>query len=187
MVVRERVEQEGIVSESACYELLRCYRRSEIQQAAERVCASSNGEGGEHSAIAFVPGLGLYHHTWMQKLRQSFQEWMNTVQSAPLSDVLSEIKRQRAVLQNCTDAAIETLLSLWSEVRIQRSSIFDALVELVDREITPVSNEAEGAISAEEATFAAAKPIKKQVRERRTSTKKRPAGESDAVQGSLWE
>lgn len=187
MVVRERVEQEGIVPESACYELLHCYRRSEIQQAAERVCALSNGEGGEYSAIAFVPGLGLYHRTWMQKLRQSFQEWMNAVQSAPLSDVLSEIKRQR-VLQNYADAAIETLLGLWPEVCIQRSSIFDATVELVNEKEIMTNDEVEAAVTVSEGSaLQPTKLVKKQVREKHTGTKKRSASERDVVQGSLWD
>jgi hypothetical protein len=180
--VREHVEREGILPEAACYELLHCYRRSEIQQAAERVCTLSDGESREHSAIAFVPGLGLYHRRWMEKLRQSFREWMNTMQSAPLSDTLCEIKRRQAVLQNCADATIETLLSLWPEVRIQRESIFDAVVELVDREVTTESNEVVPA--TEESPT---KPVKKQVRERRVGTKKRSAGETEAVQGSLWD
>jgi len=182
--VRVRVEQESFLPELACYELLHCYRRSEIQQAAEWVCR----ETGEHPAIAFVPGLGLYHHRWMQELRQSFREWMNTVQSAPLSDVLCEIKRQQAILQDCADATIETLLGLWPEVRIQRESIFDAVVELVDREVATASDEVgETVVAPEESVFVAAKPARKQVREKRTSTKKRPAGETEAVQGSLWE
>jgi len=182
--VRVRVEQAGFLPESACYELLHCYRRSEIQQAAERVC----GETGEHSAVAFVPGLGLYHHRWMQELRQSFREWMNTIQSAPLSDVLCEIKRQQAVLQDCADATIETLLGLWPEVRIQRESIFDAVVELVDREVTTASDEAGEAVQdAEESLFVPMKPARKQVRERRVGTKKRAASETGAVQGSLWD
>jgi predicted nuclease of restriction endonuclease-like RecB superfamily len=184
--VRVRVEQEGILPESACYELLHCYRRSEIQQAAERVCALSDGEDGEHSAMVFVPGLGLYHRTWMQELRQAFREWMDTIQSAPLSDVLHEIKRQQAVLQNCTDTAIETLLSLWPEMCIKRESIFDATVELVSREITIVNDEAGEAVAvAEESSFVSTKPVKKQVRERRVGMKKRSADE--AVQGSLWD
>lgn len=188
MVVRERVEQAGILLESACYELLNCYRRSEIQQAAEQVCALSNGEGSEHSAIDFVPGLGLYHHRWMQKLRQSFREWMNAIQSAPLSQVLLEIKRQQAALQNCADTTIEILLDLWPEVRIQRRSIFDAVVELVDEKVAMVSNEVEEAVVAPEGlALQPMKLVKKQVREKRVSIKKRSVGEIEAVQGSLWD
>ena len=187
--VRVRVEQEGILPESACYELLHCYRRSEIQQAAERVCALSDVENSEYSAITFVPGLGLYHRTWMQKLRQSFREWMNTIQSAPHSDVLHEIKQQQAILQDCADATIETLLGLWPEVRIQRSSIFDAVVELVEREVTTSDNDAgEAAVpTTEESLFTPTRPVKKQVRERRAGAKKHPTGERDVVQGSLWD
>lgn len=188
MGVRERVEQEGILLESACYKLLHCYRRSEIQQAAERVCTLSNGEDRVPSAIAFVPGLGLYYDPWMQKLRQSFREWMNTIPLAPLGDVLSEIKRQQAVLQNCADAAIETLLGLWPEVRIQRSSIFDATVELVNEKVIMTNDEVEAAVAVSEGlALQPTKLVKKQVREKRVGIKRRSAGEIEAVQGSLWD
>jgi hypothetical protein len=186
--VRARVEQEGILLESACYELLHCYRRSEIQQAAERVCIRSDVETDEHSAIAFVPGLGLYHQTWMQKLRQSFREQMNTIQSASLSDVLYKIKHQQTILQNCADATLEILLGLWPEVRIQRESIFDAVVELVDREATTTNDETGIDIpTTEESLLTPTRPVKKQVKERRIGTKKRSVSETGMVQGSLWE
>lgn len=113
---------------------------------------------------------------------------MNTIQSAPLIDVLHEIKRQQAVLQNCADTAVETLLGLWPEVDIQRESIFDATVELVDREVITANNGAGEAVPVtEESSFVSTKPVKKQVRERRVGAKKRSADEAEAVQGSLWE
>lgn len=186
--VREHVEQEGILLELACYKLLHCYRRSEIQQVAERVCALNDGEGSEHSAIAFVPGLGLYHCTWMQKVRQAIREWMNTIQSAPLSEMLCEIKRQQAVLQNCADATIETLLGLWPEVCIQRSSIFDAIVKLSDREVIVDKSEIkENLVATDEDSFIAANPVKRKIREKSAGIKKRSIGMSEAVQSSLWD
>jgi predicted nuclease of restriction endonuclease-like RecB superfamily len=187
MAVRRRVEQEGILPELACYELLHCYRRSEIQQVAERVCALSNEESSEHSAIAFVSGLGLYHQTWMQKLRQSLRDWMSTLQSVPLNDVVAEIKRQQAVLQNCEDAVIETLLGLWPEVRIQRSSIFDATVELVNENVIMKNDELREAVAVPEGSaLQPTKLVKKQVREKRVGAKRHSIGEMDVVQGSLW-
>jgi hypothetical protein len=166
---------------------LHCYRRSEIQQVAERVCALSNEESSEHSAIAFVSGLGLYHQTWMQKLRQSLRDWMSTLQSVPLNDVVAEIKRQQAVLQNCEDAVIETLLGLWPEVRIQRSSIFDATVELVNENVIMKNDELREAVAVPEGSaLQPTKLVKKQVREKRVGAKRHSIGEMDVVQGSLW-
>ncbi len=183
--VRERVVQEGLLPESACYELLCCYRRSEIQLVAERVCAQSDGPSDECSLIVFVPGLGLYHHRWMDQCRQSLRAWLNALHSASLSDVVCEIKRQQPVLQNCADATIETFLSLWPEVRIQRNSIFDAHVEFTERTVTTTRDEV--ALAPEEAVCVAEKPAKRQVRERRPGTKKHPAEASAVLQGSLWD
>src|SRR5258706_8771358 len=65
--VRERIENAGLLSERACYELLHCYRRSELLRAAERVAGES---------IAFTPGIGLYHVDWLEHLRVSFVKWL---------------------------------------------------------------------------------------------------------------
>jgi hypothetical protein len=166
--VRELVTKKGLVPESACYEILRCYRRSELQRAAERVVDDE---------IIFVPGLGLYQLAEMEQLKRSFLTWMDTVHSLPLREVLGEMKLSWSMLAACEDATLEALLGLWPEVHIQRSSIFDATVELPS---------AVGAqfIAPETAPVVAEKETKKVVREKRPSLKKRSSNET--IQGDLW-
>lgn len=121
--VREQVRREGLLSEKACYQALCCYRRSELQRAAELIVDKE---------IAFLPGIGLYHLNWSEQLKQAFLAWMHEQQSASLSQVLYELKSRNQALQGCEDTTIEALLNLWPEVQIRRDSIFDAQVELVE-------------------------------------------------------
>jgi hypothetical protein len=166
--VRELVTKKGLVPESACYEILRCYRRSELQRAAERVVDDK---------IIFVPGLGLYQLAEMEQLKRSFLTWMDTVHSLPLREVLGEMKLRWSMLAACEDATLEALLALWPEVHIQRSSIFDATVEL------PTAVGAQF-IAPETVPPIAEKETKKVVREKRPSLKKRSSKET--IQGDLW-
>lgn len=175
--VREQVRREGLLSEKTCYQALCCYRRSELQRAAELVIDNE---------IAFLPGIGLYHLDWIEQLKQAFITWMYEQHSVALSQALSELKVRDRALKECEDTTIEALLNLWPEVQIRRDSIFDVQVELVRtndsddelmREAQPV------AVSGP--PEAAEKEGKRAERERRP-TKKRVIKERPAFQEDLW-
>jgi len=169
--VRERVRSEGLLPERTCYQVVCCYRRSELQRAAERVI----GEG-----IAFTVGVGLYSLDWLEHLHHSFVEWIGGEgypQGVPLENVLREMKVHWPILADCEDATLEALLSLWPEVHINHTSIFEATVEFFIG--TPVVN----AMPTEEANNVV-DIAKKQVRERRTAYKKRTKNETS--EADLW-
>jgi predicted nuclease of restriction endonuclease-like RecB superfamily len=173
--VRQRVREAGLLTEQACYELLHCYRRSEILLAAENII---------NEEIHFLPGIGLYHSTWMEQLQQECIAWLKTQGSGALSEILSKMRNRWPILSTCDDATIEALLTLWPEVSIRRDSIFEAVVEVKMDE--PEQAEA---IQEEEVTLVAAEPekaVKKTIKEKRTSTKKRVVKEQNMVQGDLW-
>ena len=163
-LVRERVSKEGLLPEHACYELLHCYRRSELQRAAEHVADND---------IAFAAGIGLYERNWMDRLKNSFVEWIGERRVLSLADVLREARVRWPVLQSCEDATIEGLIALWPELRVRRSSIFEAVVEMADtQEMYP----GEGDVEMDRA--------KKVLRERRSLLKKRIG--NGPIQGNLW-
>lgn len=181
--VRSRIVEEGLVPERACYGLLHCYRRSELSQAADRVT---------DERIAFTPGIGLYQIAWMERLRASFVEWLREQRESsgkgralPLSEVLREGRARWPVLADCEDATLEALLALWPEVRIERSSIFEAIVGLTDDEATGHAIGMHAATSATQGQNNAGKVV----RERRPAYKKREAGvqSADVKQGDLWD
>jgi predicted nuclease of restriction endonuclease-like RecB superfamily len=166
-IVRERVRTLGLLSEQACYDLLHCYRRSELPRAAEQVVCED---------IAFATGIGLYQVDWLEQMKRSFVEWMDTLAVAPLplADVLQACKARWPVLADYGDATLEALFGHWPEIRIHRTSIFDAVVEVSRPELrTP-----EVLPTQEEDN------TKKQVRERRAKYKKRST--TGAVQEDLW-
>jgi predicted nuclease of restriction endonuclease-like RecB superfamily len=121
-IVRERVRSLGLLSEQACYDLLHCCRRSELQRAAEHVICED---------ITFTTGIGLYQVDWLEQMKRSFVEWMDALAVAPLplADVLQTCKARWPALADCEDATLEALFGLWPEIRIHRTSIFDAMVE----------------------------------------------------------
>jgi hypothetical protein len=173
--VRERIENAGLLSERACYELLHCYRRSELLRAAERVAGES---------IAFTPGIGLYHVDWLEHLRVSFVKWLGDSlredgrregedrEPLSLSRVLTWMRTHWPALAACEDATLEAIIGLWPEVRILRSSIFEATVAILDKE------------GEEPLAPLVETKAKKSARERRTLPKK-PI-ENNTTQGDLW-
>ena len=70
--VRTLVTKKGLLPERVCYEVLHCYRRSELQRAAERVVSEE---------IAFVPGIGLYQRAALEQLKYAFLTWMSAIRS----------------------------------------------------------------------------------------------------------
>ncbi|MBA2678159.1 MAG: DUF790 family protein, partial [Ktedonobacteraceae bacterium] len=185
--VRERVEREGFLAEHLCYELLHCFRRSELQQATERVVAQDDGKG--MNKIAFVAGMGLYHGAWLERVQQSFLQWLVPLRTASLSESVQAIKVCNPPLQDCADTTIETLLSLWPEVLLRRDSIFDTTVEAILEQSGAV--EPDLAMTATESepvqpSGESAKDAKKPARERRGASKRQPSSVSKVVQGDLW-
>ena len=162
--VRERVAREDLLPERVCYEVLHCYRRSELPLAAERVTVMQD--------VVFTVGIGLYRLNWMKQLRTSFVEWIEGTGQLSLVDVLQEIRTRWPALAACEDSALEALLGLWPEVHIHRTSIFEATVGA--QFIAPT-------ITNDEKTNL---PTKKPLREKRSLQKKRVVKE--ASQGDLW-
>jgi len=175
--VRERVRRDGLLPERKCYEALGCYRRSELQRAAELVIDDE---------ITFLPGIGLYHLNWIEQFKQTFLAWMHEQHAVSLPQVLHEVKGRSQVLQESEDTTIEALLSLWPEVQIRRDSIFDAQVELVEN-VDPGDETAKGAQPvAVSGSSAVAEKEEKQVERVRRPMKKRVIKERPAFQEDLW-
>ncbi len=170
--VREKVRCEGFLSERLCYDLLHCFRRSELQIAAERIVTHESGE------IAFVAGIGLYHQSWLESFKQSFLQWLTPIHTTTLHEAVQAINARYPLLHDCTANMIETLLGLWPEVLLHHDSIFDTSIELAGQQEVRIEGEqAPGIVQP-------TKDPKKPGNERRP--KKRPAGETDMVQGDLW-
>ena len=172
--VRRRVMQEGWLPERTCFEVLHCYRRSELAQAAERVTGET---------IAFTPGVGLYDKLWLEHLGVSFVEWLEESggHALPLTEALRDIRMRLPALAEGEDANVEGLMSLWPSIHIRRNSIFEAVVELA-------GSSEEG--DEDQGVYQESIP-KKTVRERRAAYKKRPAGPinltpAPATQQDLW-
>ncbi|HEU5230179.1 MAG TPA: DUF790 family protein [Ktedonobacteraceae bacterium] len=176
--VRQQVRREGLLSERACYPALCCYRRSELQRAAELVIDNE---------IAFLSGIGLYDLNWLEQLKQTFIAWMRERAAVSLPQVLDELKSHNQTLQECEDTTIEALLNLWSEVQIRRDSIFDAQVELVAHVDTSdeAANERQP-VAVSGPPLALAKEEKRTEREKRPVARKRVVKERPALQEDLW-
>jgi predicted nuclease of restriction endonuclease-like RecB superfamily len=172
-MVRERVLREGLLSERLCYDLLHCYRRSELPQAAERVIGAD---------ILFTPGIGLYALAWLAQLKSAVIAWLRVMYSAVLSDVVQEMRQRWSELAECEDATIEALLGLWPEIQIRRASIFEAVIEIIDGQ-DAVQEDVPADV---EEVVVAGKGAKKMVRERRVAPKKRSIVEQEATQADLW-
>ncbi|MGH2494065.1 MAG: DUF790 family protein [Ktedonobacteraceae bacterium] len=164
--VRQRVQQEKWLPERVCFEVLHCYRRSELARAVEGIM----GNG-----IAFTPGVGLYDINWLEHLSVSFVEWLgeNGRQAMPLGEMLQECRSHWPVLAQANDASLEALLSLWPTIQIRRNSIFEAMVTL-----------ANAPAIEEQQPYQQPAPAKA-VRERRTIYKKR-ANPTPVTQEDLW-
>ncbi|GAC1618751.1 MAG: hypothetical protein NVS4B7_10990 [Ktedonobacteraceae bacterium] len=174
LAVRQEVEQKGLLPERTCFELLHCYRRSELLQAAAQV--TGNG-------IVFRAGIGLYQPHWMERLKTSFVEWIISVGELSLTEALRESRVRWPALADYENATIEAILSLWPEVHIHRTSIFEAVVKVV-KQVTELNTDAGiQSVSANE-KLTSDVPTKKTSREKRAAPKKRIVRE--AAQGDLW-
>lgn len=173
---RERTRTERLVPERACYELLGCYRRAELAQAAARVVVP-----GE---IIYMPGIGLCLSQWLEHLHRSFVEWVEAKGrfELSLSVIIQECKFSWPELTACDDATIEALLALWPEVEIQRASIFEATLAVLALRDSAVE---EVGVGANAEASGPATPARRGPRERRASSKKPARQEID--QQNLWE
>jgi hypothetical protein len=171
--VRRSVREAGWLPERACFAALHCYRRSEVAQAAECIV----GDG-----INFIPGVGFYEQEWLEQSGALFIEWLGEREHgrAPVAEALQMCRLRWPALAESEDAALEALLGLFPDVRIRRSSIFEAVVELAGTT---------GEVPEEQDLPEQAAAPKKAVRERRAAYKKRPAGsqpQQAVSQQDLW-
>jgi len=123
--VREAVQYNGLLAEPTCFDVLHCYRRSELQRAVTHVM---------NADILFSTGVGLYTKTWMERVEHIFVSWLRTMHTLELSHALPMLRQQEHVLQSCADSTLEGMIGMWSEVQIRRDSIFDATIMYVDNE-----------------------------------------------------
>jgi predicted nuclease of restriction endonuclease-like RecB superfamily len=181
--IRAQVQQHGLLSERACYDVLHCYRRSELQQMAERIVDVET---------VFVAGIGLYATSWMQQLEAHIKAWLEQQQaqhavSLALPTVLQEMRNRYEILMTCEDAALETILSSWPGLQLQRDSIFEATVQVLHEkfadEVQPIPD---AEIKQNRAPLeASGKSVSKRIRERRVPLQKRTGSEMPR-QDDLW-
>ncbi|HEY1351767.1 MAG TPA: DUF790 family protein [Ktedonobacteraceae bacterium] len=167
--VHASVQAQGLLPERACYQLLHCYRRSELAYAAARVLPPDE--------FAYTPGVGIYLNVWLEHLHRSFVEWIETQERGvwPLPALVQACRNGWPQLAGCEDTAIETLLSAWPEVQIQRDSLFEASVivqALPCEPETPAPNQEVGS-----------PPAHKVIRQRRAEKQKA----RETGQQNLWE
>ncbi len=189
--IRSSICSTGFLAEQKGYEVLHCYRRSEIQRVAELVCAHREGEGDDEEII-FVAGLGFYTQQWLQQLALQFTDWLKGQASVPLSAALMQLRQCNSVLSMCSDATLTSLIEQCPQVRVQRDSIFDVHVYLLQSpsdHLQPVASQSLTAQEEQEIVYELspdAAVAKKQVRERRSSARKRSSQQPQAVQENLW-
>lgn len=166
--VRAKVRREGIVPEVACYALLHCYRRTELQQAVQRVIEED---------IQFMPGVGLYRCSWAEQIQQACAAYLQHTARTTLDELALAVRDRWPQPDQCSTTALEMLLATWSNMRVSRDSIFDAVVELVGEQHIPVE-----LLSEPPAKPPSPGPSSK--RSRAPAKKKRAA---TVVQDGLWE
>ncbi len=165
---QRQVLQAKWIPDRQCFDLLHCYRRSELARAAREIVSD---------VIAFTPGVGLYDRNWLEHLALSFVDWLGEHgrPSVSLADALQECRVRWPILAQADDASLEALLSLWSAIQIRRNSLFEPVVTL--------SNAPAPALE-EQPAYQPPAPAKT-VRERRTTYKKR-SNPISATQEDLW-
>jgi predicted nuclease of restriction endonuclease-like RecB superfamily len=183
--VRALIEEHGWLGERESYTLLHCYRSIELQQAADSIV---------NDQIGFMVGVGFYSRSWLEQLHQETVLWLRQQaseagrQTLPLSEVLQTMRAYHPQLATCEDIALELLLGSWSEVQIQRTSIFDVAVQIItERPSDEIKKESLHVDEhAETSWHALTKQATRTVRERRPGPRKR--GENTVKQQpNLWE
>lgn len=184
--IREMVQERGILSERDCYEVLHCYRRSELQQMAQHITQETNT--GE---VCFVAGVGLYTLTWMGQIEKNVLQWIaqqRQTATIHIGEVFQELRRTYSGLANCEDTTLEAIISCWSGVQLNRSTIFDATLQVVEKlERDELKSSVYDEMENNKASLQAnVKVVNKRVRERRVTVKKR-SGSEVTHQEDLWE
>lgn len=188
--VRVRVQQVGLLPEQACLELLHCYRRSEVQQAAMLVT---------NDDMTFTPGVGLYTETWLARIKHDFLASMQSAGTISLEAALAQLRILDTALQFSSDEQLEVLLAMWAELRIERDSIFDATLRLLVADTSSLLSEGRkdglahaGALEA--SVYEVTEPLEskheKRVTTRRGTRKrllKEAKGVKETAQEPLWE
>ncbi len=171
--IHTAIRAAGLLPERACYDLFHCYRRSELAVAASRVLLPD---------MAWTPGLGLYLRTWLEQVYAWLTSWIETrdTYKMPLAEVIMACQSHWPALQGCDEHTIETMLTLWPDILIQRDSIFEAWLLVAAYE---EQEQEEG--SAPEPLVQTAPGSPKTPRARRTGSRKSQAHETS--QQHLWE
>lgn len=173
--IRAEVREKAFIPEQSCYELLHCYRRSELSRAAQHVLTSE---------MAYRSGFGLYVLNWLKRLHESFVEWIEAKYEyeLSLSDILQAWKFHLPELAIYDDTLLEILISFWPEVEIQHSSIFESrLLVAAHRESVHLRGKEDIPVADKRL----ASSPKKGLRERRLSKQRRTSPETS--QNNLWE
>ncbi len=186
--VRACIREHGWLAERESYALLYCYRSSELQLAAHRIVDSD---------ISYQAGAGFYQRDWLAGLHDEIVAWMMRQLAAmpqqhiPLAEVLQMMKERHAALASCEDAVLEMLLGDWPELQIRRTSIFDAVVQIIDNHTKGELNSADlAAIEQHETSLdALIKQTHRQVKEHRPTLRKRAENtvKQQPGQPDLWE
>lgn len=172
--LRGQIRRAGLLTEHLCSTQLRCYRRSELEQAASRIICAG---------IAYQAGLGFYTQAWIERLRLLFTDWLRVNGPCSLAEAMNEIRRAAGLEEETEAASFESLLALWSELRVRRDSIFDAIVEMVGEEQVAPDDPAlpEDPPASRERSERSERRV---VRERRPKRRSVPA--QAPTQGDLW-
>lgn len=184
--IRALVQERGLLSERDCYELLHCYRRSELQEMAERVIEETNT-----GDLLFVAGVGLYAQTWMGQIEKNVLQWIaqqRQTATIQVGEVFQELRRSYPMLASCEDTTLEALISCWTGIQLNRTSIFDLTLQIIERKDgDELKSYLYDEIESDKFSLQAdIKVVNKRVRERHVTTKKR--SESEVThQEDLWE
>ncbi len=180
--IQAQVEREGLLSEQRCYAVLHCYRRAEIQRAAERI---TNEE------IIFTPGIGLYQRQWLQEMYQQLAEWLRQetqrtgTAMLPQAVVIEHMRAMQPVLATCDESVLHALLTTWTAIHIEQPSIFETYITLqAGEDEPPLTAQAEQHQSSAQAEQAHT-VTPRVVRERRAPGKKRNSPPIE--QEALWD
>ena len=173
----QQIHQAGLIREYDCYHLLNCYRRDEIQRAAQRVTQSDE-------RLIFAPGLGIYARSWLARVHSLCRDYLAALQAAEiaLGDLADWLRRQEPALQRCEESAIETLLCLCPELSVKRDSLFAATVALLDQQATLLP---ELEADAEQYRLDVTSKVVREKKPSRSVGKKRVAPEPEAIQHNL--
>ncbi len=169
--VRTLVQHQGLLPENACADVLYCYRRSELQRATDSII---------NEDILFTSGIGLYTQQWMARVKQAFLTWLDDTPTLVLVDGLREMRKHDAVLRECENAVLEAIIGQWSEVQIERPTIFEGYIQRVGQQ-------KEREEESEQSVLATSNARGGKLREKRTLTRRQArSGTEQTTQENLW-